>query len=45
MMAATENRLFNAAQSISANTMSSSAIGAFMMLSHVFCTCMRENAE
>jgi hypothetical protein len=45
MIAATENRLFSAAHSISANTMSSSAMGAFMMLSQVFCTCMREKAE
>jgi hypothetical protein len=35
----------NAAHSISAITMSSSPTGAFMMPSHVFCTCMRENAE
>ena len=33
------------AHSISANTMSSSAIGALRMLSQVFWICMREKAE
>ena len=42
MMAAAEINALNAAHSISAKTMSSSAIGAFMMLSQVRCTCMRE---
>ena len=33
------------AHSISASTTSSRLMGAFMMPSQVFCTCMRENAE
>ena len=34
-----------AAHSISAKSTSSKRMGAFMMPSHVFCTCMREKAE
>src|SRR5436305_10519416 len=45
MVAVTVNSALNAAHSISASTMLSRAIGAFMMPSQVFCTCMRENAE
>ena len=44
-MAVTVKIDLNAAHSISASTMSSSPTGAFMMPSHVFCTCMREKAE
>ena len=44
-MAVTVNSDLNAAHSISASTTSSKDTGAFMMPSHVFCTCMRENAE
>src|SRR5215471_4807728 len=36
---------FDAAQTHSANTTSSSEIGALMIASHVRCTCIRENAE
>ena len=34
-----------AAHSISANTMSSNVRGVYINVSHVFCTCIRENAE
>ena len=44
-IAAQENSAFIAAQSISAKTMSSRAIGAFRIDSQVFCTAMREYAE
>ena len=43
-MAVTVNSALKAAHSISAST-SSRLMGAFMMPSQVFCTCMRENAE
>ena len=45
MMAVTVNSDLNAAHSISASSTSRRSTGAFMMLSQVFCTCMRENAE
>ena len=45
MMAAAENSALNAAQSISAKTMSSSETGAFKMPSQVRCICIREKAE
>src|SRR5271170_1935726 len=44
-MANTDITLFDAAQIHSANTTSSSEIGAFMIASQVRWTCMRENAE
>ena len=44
-MAVTVNSALKAAHSISASTTSSRLMGAFMMPSQVFCTCMRENAE
>jgi hypothetical protein len=39
------NNALKPAHSISASRMLSRFTGAFMMPSHVFCTCMRENAE
>jgi hypothetical protein len=44
-IASTEITLLVAAQTHSANTTSSSDIGALMIASQVRCTCMRENAE
>ena len=44
-MAVTVNTALKAAHSISASTRSSRPMGAFMMPSQVFCTCMRLNAE
>src|SRR5512132_4144409 len=44
-IASTDITLFDAAHIHSANTTSSSEMGALMIASHVRCTCMRENAE
>src|SRR3990172_7463639 len=44
-MARPERKLLLAAQTSSAVTMSSSVIGAAMIASQVFCTCMREKPE
>jgi hypothetical protein len=44
-IAAVDSTAFDAAQIHSANTTSSSEIGALMIASHVRCTCIRENAE
>ena len=44
-MAVTVNSALKAAQSISASSTLSRLMGAFMMPSQVFCTCMREKAE
>ncbi len=38
-------KLLLAAHTHSATSTSSSVIGAFMIASHVFCTCMREKPE
>jgi hypothetical protein len=44
-MAAVETTAFDAAQTHSANTTSSSDSGALMIASQVRCMCMREKAE
>ncbi len=44
-IAAVEITAFDAAQTHSANTTSSSDSGALMIASHVRCMCIRENAE